>query len=129
MVCGAPLRMIPIFTSRPAGVSRTMRENWSIPSTRWPLYCVTTSPVLMPAFSAGLSGAMRVTSTPASSGSFSALARSLIDLLNRHAQKAHGSLTARGAAEQAAALAHAHSRRHARDENNSGPHILYFLRR
>ena len=55
---------ITIFTSRPAGVSRTMRENSSIPSTRWPLCCVMTSPVLMPAFSAGLSGAMRVTSTP-----------------------------------------------------------------
>src|ERR1051325_6790692 len=75
--CEAPLRQISSFTSRPAGVSWTIRENCSIPSTRWPLYCRTTSPVLRPAFSAGLSGSTRVISTPASSRSLSVLARSL----------------------------------------------------
>ena len=42
-----------------------------------PLYCMIASPAFSPAFSAGLSGSTRVISTPASSRSFSAFARSL----------------------------------------------------
>ena len=51
----AVARISPIATVRPSGVSCTSRVNCRALRTRSPSYSTTTSPALMPAFSAGLS--------------------------------------------------------------------------
>ena len=43
-----PSRLTSSRACLPSGVSRTMRTNCSVPSTRWPLYSSTTSPDLQP---------------------------------------------------------------------------------
>src|SRR5882724_3423576 len=54
IVCALPSRTIASWTARPAGISRIIRRNCAVPSTRWPLISVTTSFSFRPLFAARL---------------------------------------------------------------------------